>query len=241
MPYQGKFNIYHGIAISLLLHLSLALPLFLPALSLAHHRPERLNMELFGMISNRQLAEQHQGTEAPQQTKRAVQPRNNAVPKASANKYQPENKYQAESPVKVEKTDDRLSPSEPVSQPQSMASNSSPAAAGGSEEQVQSYIGQAEPSANEISSYMTRVSKRIQNNLVYPREVKENGEQGITTVAFTITSSGNIQGGSLRVINSSGYQALDASALRTARDSAPFETPPKELDIVVYLSFDVSG
>lgn len=229
MPYQGKFNFYHGLAISLLLHLCLTLPLFLPALHLAHHRSERLNVEVFGMISNRDVAEQHAGSETPQQTRRAVQAANNPVSRSAADKFQ------AESPVKVEKADDR--PSQPVSQP--AAGVSAPAAAGGEGEQVQSHKDQVNPSANEMSSYMARVSRRIQANQVYPKEFKGNGIQAVTTIAFTITSSGNIREGSLRVINGSGYQILDASALRTARDCVPFEVPPtEEVDIVVNLSFD---
>ncbi len=220
-----RFSFYQCLAISLLLHVSLALPFLLGALHIPDHsRHEQLRIELFGMISDRQLEERHQGTAEPQQEERAVQEVKRTVPRPIPEKYQT-----AESPAQVEKAEDN--PNEPVAVP--VVANT----AGVAEEQKQQSI-RYESQADILQAYMARVTKQIQGNLVYPKEVRENGVKGVSTIAFTITSSGNIRENSLRVQKSSGHAALDASAIRSARDSAPFEKPPKELDIAIAVSFD---
>ena len=66
------------------------------------------------------------------------------------------------------------------------------------------------------------------------------GIEAVTTISFIVTDSGNIKGGSLRVKVSSGYTALDASALQSARDSVPFEKPPKEMPLIIGVRFSNS-
>jgi protein TonB len=217
-------------AISLLLHISLALPFLLPTLHTADQSShEKLRIELFGMITNRQMEERHEGTESPQQEKRAAQQVNHIVPRPSADKYQT---VAAKSPVQVEKAEDNPNLTQPVFSASLPVDSSK---AGATVEQRQQSIS----SRAALQEYMAKVTKRIQTNLVYPKEVRENGVEGIAIIAFTITSSGDIREDSLRVQKSSGYAALDSSAVRSARDSVPFEKPPKELDIVIAVSFDV--
>lgn len=221
-----KLNLYHWLAISLLLHVSLALPFLWTTLHIPdQHRQEKLGIELYGMISNRQMEEQHKGDEVPQQTQKTVQPVNNALNRP-INRPTPD-KYQAESPVQVEKTDDTSNQSQQASVAMPV---SSAGAAVEQRQQMNDY--------KAINEYANKVIKRVRANLVYPKEVKENGLTGTTTIAFTITLSGNIKEGTLRVIKSSGYAALDASALRAAQSSAPFEEPPGEQDAAVPVDFD---
>lgn len=222
----GKINFYHGLAISLLLHVSLVLPLLLTTLHTADQsRHERLRIEVFGMVSNRQMEEQHMGTEAPQQGKRPAQQVNNTVPRTSPDKYQT---VAAESPVHVQKTD------EPVFAQMPVVSDT----AGAVVEQRQQTINYEAATVE----YAGKVGKRVQTNLVYPKEVREDGLTGVTRIAFTITLSGDIKEGTLRVIKSSGYAALDSSALRSARVSAPFEDPPggqANVAVNVYFNRDI--
>ncbi|TWH51739.1 hypothetical protein [Sporomusa sp. KB1] len=60
-------------------------------------------------------------------------------------------------------------------------------------------------------------------------------KKGSPVIAFTITAVGDIQENSLRVRKS----ALDASPLKAARVSAPFEKPSfdNDLDMVIAVRF----
>lgn len=221
LRYLAKFDFNHWLAISLLLHLCLVSPLFLVNLHAPDQsRHEKLSLELFGMMSNRQIEERHAATEAPQQAKQ--------TPRSPADRYLTTT---TESPVHVAKTDESVPKSEPAQMSTPVVS------AVEAVEQRQQSINQ--PDLEVIKrKYMARVAKRIQTNLVYPQEVREHGVEGITTIAFTITTSGDIQGGSLRVVKSSGYATLDSNALRSARNSAPFEEPPGEQNVVIDVSFE---
>lgn len=217
-----KFNFNYGLAISLLLHASFVLPFFLTTL----HPPEqskheRLSMELFGMISNRQMEERHKGAEDPQQPKTPQQMTNAAV-QPSSEKYQT---TAAASPVQVKKTDESVSERMPV--PSASLPVDSRTSGAAVEQRQQSISYEAVKNA-----YMAMVAKRIQDNLA--QELRANGAE--CKIAFTITSSGDIS--SLRVVKSSGDAAFDSTALKSARASAPFETPPEELHMVIGLSLD---
>ncbi len=56
-------------------------------------------------------------------------------------------------------------------------------------------------------------------------------------VAFTVLVSGQIRPGSLKIAESSGQAALDASALKTIRASAPFDPAPRELNLAITVDF----
>ena len=209
-----KFTFGHGLAVSLLLHtFFLGLPFVLAALppveQVGH---EKLRVELYGMISSRQQEERHAAAEEP------PPPTQTAPRPVKA-------QYQAESPVQAPK-EEQTAPQPPV-----------PKTASAAEEQKQQTI-KPDETANRLREYMAKVTKQIQGQLVYPKEVKENGVGGVITIAFTITPSGEIRDGSLRVRKSSGYAALDASAMKAARAAAPFEAPPFEIDVVIGVVFE---
>lgn len=104
-------------------------------------------------------------------------------------------------------------------------------------QQKQQTIGVAEQESDRIRTYLARLAKLLRNNLAYPEEVRKHGIEGVSTIAFTVVKSGDIKMDSLRVKKSSGHAALDFSALKSARASAPFEKPPKGLDVSIAVSF----
>ncbi|OPY68477.1 MAG: Gram-negative bacterial tonB protein [Syntrophorhabdaceae bacterium PtaU1.Bin034] len=236
MHHRGTFTFYHWLGISVLLHAALVLPFVVPTL----HRPERtthnkLAIELYGMISNRQQEEKRKaGTPIPQRPVPRVTRQKVAIPKQP----QPPDKPPMESPVPMETP----GPTEEASGSAGASAVFVPAASGSGgsadkDQQRQSIRSQTQ--RDIIQEYLAMLTKRLRTNLVYPEEVRKKGVAGICTIAFTITSSGDIREGSLRVRKSSGYPALDASALRSARVSAPFEKPPKELTVAIAVSFEV--
>jgi protein TonB len=83
------------------------------------------------------------------------------------------------------------------------------------------------------------VANRLQSNLVYPEKMRRQGIEAVTTIAFTVMESGQIRRNSLEVRKSSGYREMDDNALRAARESAPFDKPPKEMALVIAVAFEV--
>ena len=265
---------WYWLLISLFLHAAAVSPLVLSEFQLTEVRNDaRLQIELFGMVTDRQTVEKKaQGTPQPSaptvvspgsivppgapQAKKADRPQPKPEP-------QPEPQSQPDIPlfeqsvpesmlleamVEIPLTEIPLSsfmeqsearpggvPSIPIFQVGSAGS----AGRGGTDDinQAAQSIRNGMSEQDIISAYTAKIARRLQTNLTYPAEVKRKGIDGIAVVAFTITESGNIKDGSLRVQRSSGYAALDSSAEKSARMSAPFEKPPKELTVAIEVSF----
>ncbi|OPY82232.1 MAG: Gram-negative bacterial tonB protein [Syntrophorhabdus sp. PtaU1.Bin153] len=92
---------------------------------------------------------------------------------------------------------------------------------------------------NILGQYLAKVARKIRANIIYPEEMRKRGLEGVSRIAFIITQSGEIREGSLRITKSSGYTAFDSGALKSARVSAPFEKPPKELNVSIAVAFTV--
>ena len=233
---HGEFRFYHCLSVSLLLHAGIILPFVL----ISFHRPaphkcSMLQIELFGVISDRQIEEKRRRQTTPRrpQTRQASKP------------LQPPDTYKTsstENPVRAEKTEDKPKPAEHNIQPTTASPASLPAVAGtaGTEriqQRQQTINSGTEQEADKIRKYAVRLVKQVRSNLAYPQEMRKSGIEAVSRIAFIVTKSGDIKKDSLKVIKSSGYSAMDSSALKSALASEPFEKPPKE-DFKV--SFDVS-
>jgi periplasmic protein TonB len=79
-------------------------------------------------------------------------------------------------------------------------------------------------------SYFSRVKQQIQLAWVYPSQATKNTLGGELTLKFEISKDGNLI--SLRLINTSGSNILDANAIKAVRGAAPYYpfpiTIPKE-------------
>ena len=91
--------------------------------------------------------------------------------------------------------------------------------------------------ADALRKYLAGLRKAIQGKLVYPVEAREAGYVGAPTIRFTLTEEGNILSGSLAVAKSSGYPVLDESAMRAAQAGAPFEKPPRRMEVAIAIGF----
>lgn len=93
-------------------------------------------------------------------------------------------------------------------------------------------------SEQEIKKYLSKIRKKLQENLEYPHFAKKAGLQGVATVHFCIYADGGLKTGSLKITKSSGYAALDTKALETVRNSSPFAPPPSgEMELSIPVSF----
>ncbi len=249
LHFHGKFSLYHWLTISLILHAGIIIPfIFIDMNMLNRQTHNRLLIELFGMISNRQQEEKKGGggppkkmqtlhkPEAPKQHKK-VESRKPAPTPETNDKEREDTSY-------AEKTDDKLKMTDQAIEPAGKSNASIPAVLGGRGDGVsqrRQSIGYGGQDTDKIRSYLARLGRRLQANLVYPEEMRKHGVEGTTTIRFTIAESGFIKDGSLRVHKSSGYAALDSNALKVARASAPFENPPKELNVTIAVAFTVEA
>lgn len=204
-----------------------------------HVRRARLSIELFGMVSNRQMEERTKGADV---ARPAAKPVPRIAPRVSppAPKRSPANytTAAAESPVQMEKTDDK-GKQEDDGTGSSYGSSGASGGAGGNVDQRQQTTGYNDGGKNAVADYIARLTRRLQANLVYPEETRKHGVEGVSWISFTITESGAIKEGTLRMRKSSGYASLDTNALNSARTSAPFERPPKELRVKIGVEFNV--
>jgi periplasmic protein TonB len=79
-------------------------------------------------------------------------------------------------------------------------------------------------------SYFSRVKQQIQRVWIYPPQTTKNPMGGELSLKFEISKDGNLL--SLRLINTSGSNILDANAIKAVREAAPYypfpRTIPKE-------------
>lgn len=214
-----------------------------------------LQIELFGMISNRQTQEQRIGSEldhtvqpmqeqeqqpaAPVVEAETENPPEEPISESILEPETPKEIPQQSSPVQVPPP-----PSRPRVEPQpqrvtprvNTAQESVPALRGAQETQVQQTIQNIDMRAL-INLYVKDLIRDVQRNLVYPNEARKEGLVGTPVIRFTLTESGEIVPGSLSVHKSSGYSILDQYALQAVRESVPFTAPPKQITVNIAISF----
>jgi protein TonB len=76
--------------------------------------------------------------------------------------------------------------------------------------------------------YAASVRAEIVANRQYPRRALRRRLEGVVIVGFRIQADGRID--SVRVINSSGHDVLDAAAVEAVRKSRKFDAFPDEID-----------
>lgn len=222
---EEAFSMEASLLISLALHALLIFPVvFFDRLLPTPVEEEKLVVELFGMISNRQTQQQMLGEKA--EGPRPAQVRQKATPRVQVKALA---QSTAESPVKVEQQQERRE------QQQDQA-----AVRGADEQHVQQTLRNNEE-ANLLRRYLAELKKAVKNRLVYPPEAKQAGQTGAPEVTFAIAADGQLQAGSLVVARSSGFPLLDEAALRAVRAAAPFPPPPYPMAPKLEIPFAEDG
>ena len=98
------------------------------------------------------------------------------------------------------------------------------------------------PTSTQIVTWQRLMSMQLERYKRYPAQAR--GEQGETTLTFTIDRQGHLL--SSRVIRSAGSAALDAAALAMLGRAQPFLPPPagiadEQLTITVPVRYNVSA
>ncbi|RCW68511.1 TonB family protein [Pseudorhodoferax soli] len=88
-----------------------------------------------------------------------------------------------------------------------------------------------------IGRYVAALGRTLQRHLVYPPRARESGATGSPLIAFTVAEDGSLVPDTVRIHRSSGHPVLDEAAVQLARDSGPFARPPRRIGVVVAISF----
>lgn len=228
-----KFTIYHGFVASLALHSALGLPFVLHDLAAEPEEPPTLVVELQGPVAESQAQQktrQETAGAATQDKTAAAKPAQTSAATSSV----------SDDPPGDLATDEKAAvapPPEPgaVTQPGNSGSINAPGA--DEQQNAQSIKKDREEDAIRLKAYGKLVTKKVHANLVYPEDGRQAGLKGVTTISFVILATGQIRPETLKVIATSGQPKLDASALQSVRSSAPFEPPPREMTMKMFVDF----
>ena len=75
--------------------------------------------------------------------------------------------------------------------------------------------------------YFTEIRQRIQRTWIYPQEAPSQRIAGDVEIDFRIAKTGVLQ--SIERRRSSGFELLDAAAMRAVREASPFPAVPDEI------------
>jgi TonB family protein len=180
-------------------------------------RTELLNLELLGMLSDRQeVGDQKIEEPEPEPT-----PQPPPLP----------------TPPEPEKVDEVITPT-PVPPPPAPVPRPKPKpkAEAGKKNKVAKRIDA--PTSDDLKrQYLSQMGRLLNNKIVYPEEAKNHLLSGKPVIAFTVNTNGSLVPGSLRVARSSGHEILDRHAMATVRQAAPFPPPPQRMEMTVTMSF----
>jgi protein TonB len=82
-------------------------------------------------------------------------------------------------------------------------------------------------SAAAVTSWNISIAKQIERHKGYPANALRRRESGVTRLVFAVDRDGRVI--DRRIVESSGYAALDQEAIATLDRAQPFPPPPKGL------------
>lgn len=231
----GAWTFGRSLLASLLVHALAAAPFVLARHGLSPPpQRDKLVVELFGMIAERQTEETRQEEQVVPTPAPPPAPRPPPAEPRQPRLFKPVQRAAVASPVKVH--DEEHGEAVGENQPPPVAPAEPRMAVAAPENQVQQTIAHEDRELEAQRRYMAALIKAIKSRLVYPAEA--HGITGAPTITFRLRADGSMEPGSLVVHASSGSTALDEQALRTVRAVMPFERPPKAMFIAFEIPFE---
>lgn len=229
------FTLWHGIALSLSLHAALILPFLIGWPQRQQpKRDETLVVQLQGEIANRQTTEQTVEQHRPQ-------PEPTPPQKQELSKPEEKPSPRPELALPRPKPKPRTEPPPPQAAPPTPTPNATDETAGNASQQERQQAISRDQEAERLRVYLAAMKNRLKSRLAYPEKMKALGIKGTTTIGFVIAADGSLRRETLRVLKSSGFPELDAGALAAASASAPFDPPPREINIAIGVDFQLGN
>jgi periplasmic protein TonB len=88
-----------------------------------------------------------------------------------------------------------------------------------------------------LKQHFQYIKETIQKKIYYPGVARKMGWEGKVVVSFVVKENGDIQ--DIKVVESSGYQALDKNAMTTIKKAAPFPSPPVTAEVVIPVTYQL--
>lgn len=79
-----------------------------------------------------------------------------------------------------------------------------------------------------LANYQRVIHQRIKRAQRYPRQSRQDHEEGTVKIGFVISSSGSVRG--VRVVKSSGFGTIDRAAVDAVKRAAPFPPLPSGIE-----------
>jgi protein TonB len=95
-----------------------------------------------------------------------------------------------------------------------------------------------QPKAQYVKEHFLYIKDRVQNKITYPRIARKMGWQGRVLISFTICRDGSVK--DIRIVESSGFKALDNNAVKIIQRVAPFPKPPVSAELTIPVIYKLS-
>jgi protein TonB len=86
-----------------------------------------------------------------------------------------------------------------------------------------------------VKAHFAAIRNAITSKLSYPPAARRMGWTGTVKVSFVVNEDGGVS--NVRVIEPSGHELLDSSAVDTIRRGSPYPKPPCMAEIVMPVKF----
>ncbi len=246
---RARLTIYHGFALSLGLHSSLAFPFIIPAFWSPKVEHDTIVLDMDGDVGDRQQEEKILDETKGQVKEDEVKEREAPPPKqqatAAPQSMASPTEQEQEEPSAIEKNSQPAPPKTDETPPAPTETAQKKIAAqadrSGSERDVkgadEAQIKQAFGEKTQMAAFQKNLSDKIAQNLSYPKGSQKALLKGVPKVSFTVMMDGRLRPDTLKIAKSSGQPQLDESALKTIRASAPFPIPPRELTVTIDVDY----
>ena len=89
-----------------------------------------------------------------------------------------------------------------------------------------------------LKEHFHYVNETVQGKITYPRIARKMGWQGKVLISFVICKDGSVK--DIRIVESSGFNALDKNAVEAIRKGAPFPRPPVAAELIIPVIYKLS-
>ena len=107
----------------------------------------------------------------------------------------------------------------------------------GTEESMESQEEEPVVTAHQVylKKHFQYIKETIQKEICYPGIARKMGWEGKVVVSFVVKENGDIE--DMKIVQSSGYQALDKNAMTTIKKAAPFPSPPITAEVIIPVTY----
>lgn len=88
-----------------------------------------------------------------------------------------------------------------------------------------------EPKQQYLKEHFAYIKDSVQGRISYPMIARKMGWQGKVLISFVVCRDGSVK--DIRIIESSGFKALDKNAVEVIREVAPFPQPPVAAELII--------